>query len=142
MRLLAVLLALLWAPRAVPAADAESGVRLVLEAQVAAWNRGDLEGYMDGYWRSPELVFQSGDAVVKGWQATFERYKKRYQSEGREMGRLSFRELEIGVLAPDAAFVRGGWQLEMKDGTRPHGLFTLLVRKKDGAWRIVHDHTS
>lgn len=141
-RMVAVLLALLWAPRALPAADEEAGVRLVLEAQVAAWNRGDLEGYMDGYWRSPDLVFQSGETVVKGWQATLERYKKRYQSEGREMGRLSFGELEVSALAPDAAFVRGAWQLEMKDGTRPHGLFTLLLRRKDGAWRIVHDHTS
>jgi uncharacterized protein (TIGR02246 family) len=131
-------LAVLWLTAADPSAD----VRAVLAAQVEAWNRGDLEGYMQGYWNSPDLVFQSGTTVTRGWQATLERYRKRYQAEGKEMGRLEFVDLEVQVLGAEAAFVRGGWRLTMKDGSTPHGLFTLIVRRQAGAWRIVHDHTS
>jgi beta-aspartyl-peptidase (threonine type) len=124
------------------AAKSQAEVRAVLEAQVAAWNRGDLEGFMAGYWRSPELVFCSGATVTKGWEPTLERYRRRYQSEGREMGQLGFEGIEVVPLAPDAAFARGAYRLRMKDGSAPHGLFTLLLRRLDGAWRIVHDHTS
>jgi beta-aspartyl-peptidase (threonine type) len=119
-----------------------SGVRALLDAQVEAWNRGDLEGFMAGYWRSPELSFYSGGTVTKGWQATIERYRARYQSEGREMGRLAFEAIEVLTLGADAAMARGGYRLQMKDGSSPHGLFTLLLKREDGAWRIVHDHTS
>jgi len=125
------------ASAAVPAA-----VRAVLDAQVAAWNRGDLEAFMAGYWRSPDLVFCSGATVTKGWDDTLARYRRRYQSEGREMGRLRFDTVEILPLGEDAALARGAWRLHMADGSEPHGLFTLLLRRIDGAWRIVHDHTS
>jgi beta-aspartyl-peptidase (threonine type) len=125
-----------------PAGDPRAAVRAVLDAQVEAWNRGDLEGFMAGYWRSPELVFCSGATVTKGWEATIERYRKRYQAEGREMGRLGFDAIEVLPLGPDAAAARGAWRLHMSDGQEPHGLFTLVLRRMDGAWRIVHDHTS
>jgi len=116
--------------------------RSVLDAQVEAWNRGDLEGFMATYWRSPDLVFCSGSTVTKGWDETLARYRKRYQSEGREMGRLRFDGIEVIPLGEDAALARGAWRLVMTDGKEPHGLFTLLLRRLDGAWRIVHDHTS
>ncbi len=138
-----VLATLVCAQLAAPAlADEASAVRAVLDAQVEAWNRGDLEGFMAGYWRSPELVFCSGATLTKGWEATLERYRKRYQSEGREMGKLRFDSVEVMLLGPDAAAARGAFWLRMSDGKEPHGLFTLLLRQKDGAWRIVHDHTS
>ena len=124
------------------AGDPRAAVRALLDAQVEAWNRGDLEGFMAGYWRSPELVFCSGATVTKGWDATLERYRKRYQAEGREMGRLGFDSVEVLPFGPDAAAARGAFRLRMKDGREPHGLFTLLLRRVDGAWRIVHDHTS
>ena len=124
------------------AAASAAAVRAVLDAQVEAWNRGDLERFMDGYWRSPDLVFQSGATVTRGWQATRERYRRRYQSEGKEMGRLRFEELDLQPLGPDAVFIRGRWHLTMKDGSEPNGLFTLLARRIDGEWKIVHDHTS
>ncbi len=124
------------------AARAESAIRGVLQAQVEAWNRGDLEGYMLGYWSSPDLVFQSGGSVTKGWTPTLERYRRRYQGQGREMGELSFGALEVLVLSEDAALVRGSWHLSMNAGTEPHGLFTLLVRALPEGWRIVHDHSS
>jgi beta-aspartyl-peptidase (threonine type) len=131
-------------PRLVRAStdDPRTAVRTVLDAQVEAWNRGDLEGFMLGYWRSPELVFCSGATVTKGWEATLERYRKRYQAEGREMGTLRFDAVEVLPFGPDAAAVRGAYRLQLKDGQEPHGLFTLLLRRVDGAWRIVHDHTS
>lgn len=147
MRLAAAVLLLACAalPAAARAGEADAtraAVRGLLDAQVAAWNRGDLEGFMAGYWRSPELVFLSGGSVTRGWEATLARYRARYQAEGREMGRLDFDSVEVVPLADDAAFARGGYRLRMKDGSEPHGLFTLLLRRLDGAWRIVHDHTS
>jgi len=113
----------------------------VLDAQVAAWNRGHVEAFMAGYWSSPELSFFSGAERTQGWEATLERYRKRYQSEGQEMGRLTFSELRVDVLGPDSALVRGRWQL-VRSKDRPGGLFTLIFRRFPEGWRIVHDHTS
>jgi beta-aspartyl-peptidase (threonine type) len=135
-------LALALASAAAAEGPGAASARAVLDAQVAAWNRGDLEGFMAGYWRSPDLVFCSGDTVTKGWDETLARYRKRYQSEGREMGRLRFDGIEVVPLGEDAALARGAWRLVLTDGKEPHGLFTLLLRRLDGAWRIVHDHTS
>jgi len=117
-------------------------VRAVLDAQVEAWNRGDLDGFMAGYWKDDRLTFYSGDAVTRGWQATFDRYRKRYQADGKEMGRLDFREVQVEPIGGAGALARGRWHLTMRDGTTPNGLFTLLFRRLDGQWRIVHDHTS
>jgi beta-aspartyl-peptidase (threonine type) len=121
--------------------QAKEVIQRVLDDQVAAWNRSDLEGFMAGYWKSPKLTFSSGNAKLQGWQATFDRYKQRYQSEGREMGKLGFSELEIEPLGPNSAFVRGRFQLKMAKES-PTGLFTLIFRKLPEGWRIVHDHTS
>jgi uncharacterized protein (TIGR02246 family) len=124
-----------------PTRDTAADVRAVLDAQVAAWNRGDLDGFMVGYWKDDRLTFYSGDTVTRGWQATIDRYRKRYQADGKDMGRLQFRDVTVEPLG-DAALARGRWHLTMKDGTTPNGLFTLVLRKFDGHWRIVHDHTS
>jgi uncharacterized protein (TIGR02246 family) len=124
------------------AVQSEAAVRQVLAAQVAAWNRKDLEGFMEGYWHSPDLTFFSGATVTSGWEPTLERYRQRYQSAGKEMGALTFSDLQVDVLNTEAAFVRGKWQLKMSDGKTPGGLFTLVVKKRHGVWRIVHDHTS
>ena len=129
------------APAGVPRPDETKAIRGVLEAQVVAWNKGDLEGFMAGYWKSPELSFFSGKTKTQGWQATLDRYRKRYQAEGKEMGKLAFSELQVEQLGADHALVKGRWQLTLKDGT-PGGLFTLIVRKRPEGWRIVHDHTS
>lgn len=119
-----------------------AGIRKVLDAQVAAWNRGDLEAFMAGYWRSPDLEFYSGDAITKGWDATLARYKQRYQSGGNEMGHLEFAELQVHTNSSNVAWVSGHWHLKMKDGSEHGGLFTLIFHKMPDGWKIIHDHTS
>ena len=117
-----------------------TAIRTVLEAQSEAWNRGDIEGYMAGYWRSPETVFISGDSVTRGWQTVLDRYKKNYNSR-EKMGTLTFSDLEIRPISNNTAVVLGRWHLQRaKD--EPHGRFTLIFRKTREGWRIVHDHTS
>src|SRR5580765_3537181 len=117
-----------------------AAIRAVLDAQAAAWNRGDIDGYMDGYDRSPNTEFVSGDRINRGWQAVLDRYKKSYDTR-EKMGTLSFSDLEITVLSKDAALVLGRWRLQ-RASDEPHGTFTLLFRKTKAGWRIVHDHTS
>ena len=116
-------------------------IRDVLDRQVQAWNRRDLEGFMRGYWRSPELTFYSGGTTVSGWEETLARYRNRYQSEGKEMGHLQFTAIKIELLGPGAAFVRGRFYLKMTS-TESSGLFTLTFKKLADGWKIIHDHTS
>ena len=123
------------------AAGAEAAVRNVLEAQRQAWNRGDLDGFMDGYWKSDSLTFYSGESVSRGWEATRERYIRRYKSGGREMGTLAFDLREVALGAPDRATVRGAWRLTLRDGS-PHGTFTLQLRRFPEGWKIVEDRTT
>jgi beta-aspartyl-peptidase (threonine type) len=123
-------------------AEVKSAIEYVLNAQVEAWNHHDLEKFMQGYWRSPELTFFSGGQVSHGWDEALDRYRKRYQSAGHEMGKLEFANLNILPLARDAALVRGEWHLTMSDGKNPHGLFTLIFHRYPEGWKIIHDHTS
>jgi uncharacterized protein (TIGR02246 family) len=115
-------------------------IRSILRAQQEAWNRGDIDGFMNGYARSPSTVFVSGDEVRRGWDTVRERYRTKY-SDRTKMGTLTFSELEITSLSPDTAVVLGQWSLKRaKD--RPHGRFTLILKRLPEGWRIVHDHTS
>jgi beta-aspartyl-peptidase (threonine type) len=137
-----ILLTLLVATFSAAQNSDSSAIQTVIERQQAAWNRQDLEGFMAGYWNSPELTFFSGAHESKGWQAALGRYKKNYQDPGHEMGKLEFSNLHIQMLGPDAAFVRGEFHLTMSDGKTPHGLFTLIFKKFTDGWKIVHDHSS
>lgn len=112
----------------------------VLEAQDAAWNRGDIDAFMDGYWRSPYLRFASGGNITRGWDETNARYKRVYATP-ELMGQLSTSDYEIVILSPDAAIAHGAWRLD-RAGDRPSGLYTLVMRKIDGAWLIVSDTTT
>ena len=123
-------------------ADSRPAIERVLTEQAAAWNRGDLEAFMDGYWRSPDLVFTSGGNVQRGWQTTLDRYVASYGTSPETMGRLTFSELEIHPLGDRAAWALGRWALEYDDGESPGGVFSLVFREIDGRWLIVHDHTS
>jgi ketosteroid isomerase-like protein len=117
-------------------------IERVLHKQQEAWNKHDLEGFMLGYWNSPELTFFSGAKEQHGWQATMDRYLAAYASPGHEMGKLEFSSLRVEVLGQQGAFVRGAWKLTMSDGKTPHGLFTLVFRNFPEGWKIVYDHTS
>jgi len=128
--------------RSQPEAGEAAGIRQMLDRQVEDWNKHDLDGFANGYWHSQSLVFQSGTSRTEGWEGMRDRYRKSYQSDGKEMGHLDFKDIEINVLSADSAYARGHWQLTMSDGKQPGGLFTLILRKFPEGWRIVHDHTS
>jgi ketosteroid isomerase-like protein len=117
-----------------------AAIRAVLDAQRDAWNRGDIEGYMDGYERSKDTVFISGDNVARGWQTVLERYKKSYDTR-EKMGVLTFSDLEINVLNETSAVVLGRWMLK-RVNDEPKGRFTLIFKRTKKGWKIVHDHTS
>jgi hypothetical protein len=118
----------------------DAAIRKVLDDQVTCWNNGDLEGFMRGYWKSEELEFKSGDKITKGWQATFDRYKKKYQSDGAEMGTLKF-DIRRLYHDPQTARIEGDWHLTMKDGKTPHGSFKLMLELKPEGWKITRDET-
>jgi ketosteroid isomerase-like protein len=121
-------------------ASAVAQIRSVLRAQQEGWNRGDIDGFMNGYARSGSTIFMSEDTVSRGWETVHDRYREKY-SDRAKMRVLTFSDLEITPLAPDSAVVLGRWKLQRaKD--RPHGLFTLVFRRLPEGWRIVHDHTS
>jgi ketosteroid isomerase-like protein len=133
---LGVILAMLSAAQG---ADDKS-IRAVLDAQVSAWNRGDINGFMQGYEHSSKTTFVSGAEITRGWQTVHDRYARKYDSR-EKMGTLTFSEVEITFLADDAAVALGSWSLQRK-GDQPHGKFTLLFRRLPEGWRIVLDHTS
>lgn len=112
----------------------------VIFDQQNAWNRGDMEGYMQGYLKSDSLRFASGGNVTYGWETTLERYKKGYPDK-TTMGELTFSDIDIQLISNNAAFVFGKWELE-REGDHPWGLFTLVFKKTKAGWRVVHDHTS
>lgn len=115
-------------------------IQSLLELQSSAWNRGDIKGYMEGYWKSDSLLFTSGGAIQRGWQATLEKYQKKYSSPSK-MGTLVFSRLEITQLSSESAWVFGHWELK-RASDHPHGVFTLILKKFPGGWKIIHDHTS
>ena len=139
---LAVLLgAALFAPAVgIAKPDERAAIRALLEAQAKAWNAGDIEGFMTGYWKSDETEFAGASGVLRGWQALLDRYRRTYPDR-TAMGQLTFSDLSINVLSADAAYIVGRWQLE-RENDHPGGVFTLIVRKFPEGWRIVHDHTS
>ena len=124
-----------------PAAAAESSIRALLERQQSAWNAGDVDAFLVGYDESPHLMFVSGADVERGFEETRARYHRRYDTP-KAMGTLSFGDIDVRVLAPDAAVATGAWELA-RDHDRPHGRFTLLLRRRAAnKWVIVLDHTS
>jgi len=111
-----------------------------MEAQQSAWNQGDIDGFMDGYARLETTTFVSGGELTRGWQTVLDRYKRRYKSR-EDMGTLSFSELDIKPVGADLALADGRWQLHRANDA-PHGRFTLLFRRINNEWRIIHDTTT
>ncbi len=115
-------------------------IRLVMDQQIAGWNSGNVDSFMIGYAKFDSLRFASGSTVTYGWKNMLERYKKSYPTK-EKMGILTFGNISIDLISPDAAIAFGKWDLK-RSHDEPWGLFTLLFRHKNGEWRIVHDHTS
>jgi uncharacterized protein (TIGR02246 family) len=114
-------------------------IREIIDRQQTLWNEGDLEGFMGYYWRSEDFVFQSGNTRLRGWEELRSMYRRKYSGEKR--GTLAFSGIDVHVQSQEDAYVTGTWRVSLADTTR-EGLFTLIFKKLDDGWRIVHDHSS
>lgn len=136
-----VLFILLFVPTALFAGNkAEKDIRIMLAAQVTEWNKGNIEGYMKGYWENDSLLFIGKNGPTYGFTSTLERYKKSYP-DAAHMGILTSTIISIQKLSPDYYFVVGKWHLKREMGDAS-GSYTLLIRKWMGEWVIVADHSS
>ncbi len=120
--------------------SSEKAIRDLLQLQTASWNKGDLEGFMQTYWKSDSLMFIGKSGVVWGWEATLNNYKKGYPDTA-SMGKLSFEIIQVKPLSSTQYFVVGKWMLQRTRGDLG-GHYTLLLKKLKGAWKIVADHSS
>ncbi|MGB2868111.1 MAG: DUF4440 domain-containing protein [Bacteroidota bacterium] len=129
-----------WVAFAQSVPEGKDEIAKVLQGQVDAWNEGNIEGYMEGYWKSDSTMFVSGGTVTTGYGEVLSRYKKGYDAR-EKMGRLEFQDLTVRLLSADAAIATGVWNL-YRGKDQPWGRFTLVLEKKPEGWRITHDHTS
>ncbi len=129
--------------RAQQETDNKEGLEIanLLTSQKQAWNEGDLEKFMGTYWKSDKLTFSSGGKTTYGWKATLENYRENY-APPQDMGKLNFDHLEIMKIESNSALVLGQWHLEMKDQSKRDGNFSLVMKKMDDGWKIIHDHSS
>ena len=118
----------------------EQEIRSILEQQTISWNKGNLEEFMKGYWKSDSLMFIGKSGVTYGYQNTLENYKRNYQGEA-QMGKLSFNLIKVEKICEDHYFVLGKWMLKRTAGDIS-GHYTLIFKKIDGQWMIISDHSS
>jgi len=118
----------------------ETAVRKILSIQQAAWNRGDIDGFMKGYWENDSLMFIGKSGITYGWNKTLTNYKKGYPDTSA-MGKLTFTIINAKLLSSEYFHVIGKWHLQRTIGD-VEGYFTLLFRKINGHWLIVADHSS
>ena len=117
-----------------------AAITKILNAQQKAWNEGNVDAFLEGYWHSPELTFSGSSGIARGWDGVLARYKKNYPDRAA-MGRLDFSNLEFHFLGKDAALVLGHWHLSRAQGDIG-GVFSLVWQRFPEGWRIIHDHTS
>ena len=115
-------------------------IRKILDAQQNAWNQGNVDAFLEGYWHSPDLTFSGSGGIARGWDGVLARYKKNYPDRAT-MGQLDFSSLEFRFLGKDAALVLGHWHLARAQGDIG-GVFSLVWQRFPEGWRIIHDHTS
>ncbi len=118
----------------------ESKIRAILQQQTEAWNAGNLELFMQGYWQSDSLLFIGSSGVTYGWQKTLDNYKRGYPNR-QAMGILKFEILKVQRLSADHFFVVGKWMLQREVGNLS-GHYTLIWRLIEGEWKIVSDHSN
>jgi len=117
--------------------SAEAGIRLVMEAQEIAWNKHDLEGFMQGYWKSDQLKFYGSNGLTLGWENALENYKKGYPTIA-ESGTLNFVINDISKIEGDNYWVMGEYHLKRQVGDAD-GVFIIIFKKINGAWKIIAD---
>ncbi len=115
-------------------------IKQLLEQQRQDWNKGDLEAYMQGYWKSDRLLFVGKNGPKYGWEQTLDNYKKGYPDKAA-MGILTFDIKEVSLIDSRNAFVLGAWHLKRAQD-EPKGYFTLMLKKIKGKWLVVSDHSS
>ncbi len=135
----ALILSLTLPLAAIQKSQVERELIRIHDLQKKAWNEGNIEGFMAHYWKSKKMTYQSGDTRLMGWDALLQRYKKVYPKGN--MGTLEFSDLIIHVLSDDSAYVLGKWKLKAAGWTK-QGLFTTILKKMEGGWKIIHDHSS
>ncbi|MGB3851014.1 MAG: nuclear transport factor 2 family protein [Tunicatimonas sp.] len=118
----------------------QGAIQSIMDQQVRCWNEGDLDCFMEGYWRSDSLMFIGKSGITYGYDSTLANYQKRYPDRAA-MGTLHFDILSLEALSESAYFMVGRWSLQRSIGDL-EGYFTLLFRRIDGQWRIVKDHSS
>ncbi|MBN1821620.1 MAG: nuclear transport factor 2 family protein [Prolixibacteraceae bacterium] len=118
----------------------EKEIQAVFDMQEKAWNEGNLEKFMEGYWKSDQLVFVGSRGPTYGWQETLDSYKKGYPDK-KTMGTLKFETLSIFKIDRKTVFLIGKWELTRESGN-VSGHFSLIWQKKKGKWVIVADHSS
>jgi beta-aspartyl-peptidase (threonine type) len=129
-----------WSSLSAQTSSARVEIEALLQAQVDAWNRGDIEGYMQGYWKSDSTMFSSGGSIDRGYNAVLQRYRQFYGTK-ELMGRLEFNDIDVEFLSPSAAVITGIWKVS-RTQNELWGRFTLILQLKREGWRITHDHTS
>jgi ketosteroid isomerase-like protein len=140
MRKTFLILAILWITVSYAQKAEEGLIRNLLSQQTEAWNRGDIDGFMQTYWQSDSLMFVGKEGITWGWQNTLDRYKKSYP--GKEaMGQLSFEIVQIKKLSKEYFFVVGKWMLKRNAGDLS-GHYNLLIKRINGEWKIITDHSS
>ena len=122
------------------AADDQGAIRKILDAQQSAWNQGNVDAFLEGYWHSPDLTFSGSGGIARGWDGVLARYRRNYPDRAA-MGQLDFSGLEFRFLGKDAALVLGHWHLARLQGD-VGGVFSLVWQRFPEGWRIIHDHTS
>ena len=140
MKILLIALFLLMATGLMAQSKNELAIRKILGEQTAAWNRGDIETFMKGYWENDSLMFIGKSGVTYGWSNTLNNYKKGYP-ETAAMGQLIFTLLQLKKLSPKYYHVTGKWYLKRSIGD-VSGHYTLVFRKINGRWVIISDHSS
>src|SRR5262249_26090913 len=123
-----------------PRTSDRAAITAVLEMQQAAWNRGDIDAFLEGYWNSPELTFSGSGGIARGFDGVRARYRRNYPDHAA-MGALQFSDLEFRFLGPDAALLLGRWHLRRDKGDAG-GVFSLIWQRFPNGWKIIHDHTS
>lgn len=135
-----LVLLFLWAMNGMAQKGEETAIRNLLWQQTISWNNGNIECFMQTYWKSDSLMFIGKSGITWGWQNTLNNYKKGYP-DTTAMGKLAFNIIQVKALSAEAYFVVGKWTLKRTAGDLS-GHYTLLLRKINGQWKIVADHSS